>query len=269
MNLLYFPSLLLCVVFYKIGALALRKSGSRAMKTAVFLLGFALSVPGLLLFLYYFHIFDHSEWYFEWRTIMGTELSGAGLGFLTGALVEKSKNSSYAKNIVIIFLFWLLTIPFAKTMFAPFMRNSFEDKWRDGVCIQTTSASCGPCSAATLLRHNGENATEGEIARDSFTYFRGTEAWYLARAIQKRGYDVDFVLKNASSLDEVPIPSIAGTIISNGVFTFGHFISILQKDGDFIVIADSIDGKHRIPKEEFFKQLRFTGFFMKINKRRE
>jgi len=38
------------------------------------------------------------------------------------------------------------------------------DRWKDGVCLQTSQASCGPAAVATLLAHHGIGATEEEMA---------------------------------------------------------------------------------------------------------
>jgi Peptidase C39 family len=50
------------------------------------------------------------------------------------------------------------------------------DRWSDGVCRQTSDASCSPAAAATLLHHYGIAASETEMARLCLTSSDGTSA---------------------------------------------------------------------------------------------
>ena len=61
-----------------------------------------------------------------------------------------------------------LLIPYVKPMLRPPDWKHFEDRWSEGVCLQTSESSCGPACAATLLRRGGKTATEEQIARASF-----------------------------------------------------------------------------------------------------
>ena len=60
------------------------------------------------------------------------------------------------------------------------------DKWEEGVCIQTSDASCSPAGAVTLLRYHGIDATEREMARLCFTRDRGTPKYGLYRGLKKK-----------------------------------------------------------------------------------
>ncbi len=55
--------------------------------------------------------------------------------------------------------------------------------WSDGVCIQSTPATCTPAAAATLLRHHGIAADESEMARRCRTNARGTHLLGLYRGL--------------------------------------------------------------------------------------
>jgi hypothetical protein len=63
------------------------------------------------------------------------------------------------------------------------------DRWKQGVCVQTSGASCSAAAAATLLRAHGIDATEAEMAalcltRDSGTPMLGV---YRGLVLKTRG----------------------------------------------------------------------------------
>ena len=59
-----------------------------------------------------------------------------------------------------------------------------EDRWKDGVCRQTSQASCSAAAAATLLRAHGIDATESEMARLCLTREAGTTMHGLFRGLK-------------------------------------------------------------------------------------
>ena len=74
---------------------------------------------------------------------------------------------------------------------------SCKDTWTEiGICVQTTSATCTPACAATLLRIHGISATEGEMARLCLTGPHGTN-WaglYHALKVKTAGTHLDVVI---------------------------------------------------------------------------
>jgi hypothetical protein len=64
-----------------------------------------------------------------------------------------------------------------------------EDRWKAGVCRQTSHASCSAAAAATLLRAHGIDATEAEMARLCLTRRAGTtmHGLYRGLALKTRG----------------------------------------------------------------------------------
>ena len=74
-----------------------------------------------------------------------------------------------------------------------------------------------------MLRLYGIDATEREVALECYTYVSGTENWYLARALRKRGLKVVFIFADPP-FQALPIPSIAGINMgqaANGVLAPG------------------------------------------------
>ena len=81
-----------------------------------------------------------------------------------------------------------------------------EDNWtpRREACLQTTSATCTPACAATLLSLHGIQVTEGEMARLCLTTSRGTNWTGLFRALKLKThgsrYDVRVLSGSARDL---------------------------------------------------------------------
>ncbi len=81
-----------------------------------------------------------------------------------------------------------------------------EDNWtpRREACLQTTSATCTPACAATLLSLHGIQVTEGEMARLCLTTSRGTNWAGLFRALKLKThgsrYDVRVLSGSARDL---------------------------------------------------------------------
>jgi hypothetical protein len=63
--------------------------------------------------------------------------------------------------------------------------------WRNGVCRQTSLASCGPAAAATLLAEHGILATEAEMARLCVTTGDGTSTRGIYRGLVLKAAGTD------------------------------------------------------------------------------
>ena len=78
------------------------------------------------------------------------------------------------------------------------------DVWLNGVCIQTTDASCSAASAATLLRAYGIPATEREMARLCLTRKWGTCNHGLYRGLMLKTAGTPYAVEVFSwTLDEL------------------------------------------------------------------
>lgn len=261
-NWFLFPTLILSVLLFILGLGIIRRCSSRASKIATVFIGTILALPGLLMPLYYLHVFDTAAWYYEFRSWPFIELSGAGLGFLFGAhvgLAKKPKPVSVALSLPALIL--LLAIPYAKPILRPLPMSSLRDKWQNGVCLQSTPSSCGAASAASILGSLGIKSTEKELAKECFTYRGGTENWYLARALRRRGCSVQFKIDRDIPKD-AHLPLIAGVKVRR----FGHFIAILSKKDGIYECADPRVGLERVSEADIRRHFLFTGFVMEVGK---
>ncbi|MFI5173907.1 MAG: cysteine peptidase family C39 domain-containing protein [Terriglobia bacterium] len=260
-NFLFIPALAMAGTFFWVSA-NLRKRVIRPAGTILLWVASGiLALPSLLMAFYYLHLFDNAAWFYEFRAMPFSELSASGAGFLAGMLhSEGSQNSLTRRLVPPLLLFFVLMIPFAKPIFSSVDFGQFKNQWLGDVCLQSTPSSCGPASAASVLKSFGLEASERELAKECFTYTGGTENWFLARALRRRGFEVQFEVK-ADTQGQIPIHAIAGVTLPSGA---GHFVAVLSETATDYVLGDPLKGTVLLPKHVVSKHYRFTGFFMII-----
>ncbi len=267
MNYMLIPTCGLALILFAIGILA-----SRATRCSVLglfsILGLIAAIPGVIFAVYYLKILGEPIWLYQFRSLPFTELSASGAGFLAGLLHGKFSAGKRFRRIAGIWFFpgilgLGLLIPYLKPIVRPPDWKHFQDRWSEGVCLQTSESSCGPACAATLLWRDGKTATEEQIARASFTSRNGTENWYLARTLRRYGMQVQFALASDSK-STWPVPSIAGVRLPASGNT-GHFITVLDRTGDSYVIGDPLEGKIVRSQSELRDAYEFTGFFLLVS----
>lgn len=126
--------------------------------------------------------------------------------------------------------------------------------------MQTTFSTCGPSSAATLLEAFGQPASERQLASECLTSRGGTEIWYIARALRRRGFRTQVLIRPPDGLLP-PSPAIAGVVLQGGA---GHFIAIMSQTADEVTIGDPMKGKLVIKKADLRNNYHFTGFFLVV-----
>jgi hypothetical protein len=258
------PTLLLSVALFCLFASLANRLTSRLSRTGLLILATALAIPGALFVLYYAHLFDNAAWFYQFRALPDSELAAAGLGAFAGFLQSVSLPKTLGEKLIApIVLGVLLFVPFIKSVLDPVDYSQLQRKCEGDVCLQSTPSTCGPTSAATLLKLLGQNASEEELARECFTYRGGTEIWYIARAFRKRGFTADFVIQPPARVFP-PAAAIAGVVLPGGA---GHFVAIMNENNDEITIGDPLKGKRTLPRAEIANAYHFTGFFLVIRRR--
>ncbi|HKT87565.1 MAG TPA: cysteine peptidase family C39 domain-containing protein [Candidatus Sulfotelmatobacter sp.] len=222
-----------------------------------------LAVPGFLFALYYTHLFDNAAWFYGLRTVRYTELLACGVGMIFGMFYAWLEPETFGEKVVSpAILFVIVLIPFVKPLLDPLDLNQLKDRFRGQVCLQSTFSTCGPASAVTLLRAFGYSATERELARESLTSRGGTEIWYLARALRRRGIGTQVVIR--PRIDHyMPSPAIAGVVLPGNA---GHFIAIIESHGDRVRIADPLSGEFVGSLQDLTTRYKFTGFFLVLDR---
>jgi predicted double-glycine peptidase len=248
-------------VLFCFGSVAGKKAVSRSRRGWLFLAGVILAAPGLLFVLYYTHLFDNTAWLYAFRVLPLTEFLPAGIGLLAGVLHSWFEPESLGERLVIpAALAVLVLIPFAKPLLDPIELDRLREPCEGEVCRQSTFSSCGPSSAATLLKALGQTASEKQLARECLTSRGGTEIWYIARAFERRGFRTHVLVQSPERLSP-PSPAIAGVVLPGGA---GHFIAIMSETPDEVTIGDPMKGKLVVRRAELQKYYRFTGFFLVI-----
>jgi len=258
-------TLALALALYALGNRLTRRWQRAPARVVLLLVGLALALPALIYTLYYLKLYDDAPWLLRLRWTPLAEYYGAGLGLLAGAVAGWLPESRWARlikhsSILPLMVLWL-AVPYLKPLLMPITWFPMKNEWEDGVCKQSTGSTCGPASAATLLRAYGIRVTEEELAKLSWTSMSSTENWHLARALRRYGR-VRYVLTRPDP-DRLPCPSIAGTRI-NGRGGAGHFIAILEERGDEYVIGDPMTGRLTITIYDH-RPYQFTGFFITIS----
>jgi hypothetical protein len=261
MNPLFWPTLILGALCFWLGMQLYRRAPTtRGLAWGVSLLA---SVPGILFVVYYTKLLGEPLWLYRFRAIPGSELSAAGLGLLGGMIQGSRANSPRFKKLTSVFglpvLFaFLLIAPHLKPLLRPLRLPVSPNAATDGVCLQSTPSTCGPASAVTLAKLGGVELDEHQLARECFTSERGTENWYLARALQRHGLKTEFK-ELPPDMKELPYPAVAGVVLSHGT---GHFIPILGKEGTNYIVGDPMQGREVKSLDELRAEYRFTGFFL-------
>jgi predicted double-glycine peptidase len=262
-NPLAFPTFFLTAVFFRIGRHIFPELRSSPTRSAFLALSFFFAVPGLMYVAYYVHLFDSAAWFYNFRAARFTELVASGMGLLFGYLYSWMEPDTLGEKVFApVILSILVFIPFMKPLLAPIDLSRLKSECPDNICLQSTESSCGPASAATILKAYGIRSSEQELAKDAFTYRGGTENWYLARALTKRGFDVRVM--QIKMPDQLPTPSIAGVLLGGGA---GHFIAVLSSDKDIVTVVDPLIGKLVMSHAQLLRKYHFTGFFLVVSRK--
>jgi hypothetical protein len=266
-NPLVIPTLAVGCLVFRLGETVRRRQNSRAAIAGTTVVGLVLAFPAVLFAAYYLHLFDDAAWFYEFRSWRFVELAGAGIGFPAGYAASwiRSGPAIVRRGLVLGVAVLAMLVPYAKGIFFPVNLSGMRDQWSDGVCLQSSSASCGPSCAATLLKQAGIEATEREIAAECYTCTTGTENWYMARALRRRGLLVDFATDGAQP-EALRCPAIAGARLGTR-HGAGHFIAVLDATEGAYVIGDPLQGRLTIPRDEIHDRYYFTGFFMVVRRR--
>ena len=246
---------LLHVVAWKLA----EKLGNKARIIAA-VVSSLLCLPGLWFALYYLHWLPEPPLLYQLRALPGSEMFLAAFGIAAG--VWRALLPKLLKPLPTAAGIFFLTIPFIKPAFRPLDLTKLNEKWKGDACIQSSWVTCGPASAASILRSLGDKEiTEYQLAKEAWTSASGTEAWHLAKALRRRGYKVNFLAPDGLP-DAKDLPGILGT----GMDGAGHFIAVLEITPDEIVYIDPLHGLDRKQISHFLKWRNVEPFFMSIRR---
>ena len=215
------------------------------------------AVPAASFSLYYLHLVEVPAWYYQFRSLRGIEfllLFIGACGGLVSALLPRGFLPILLSGIVILSI-----LPSIKPFIGPLDFELMQNRWDKEVCLQSTSSTCGAASTASVLSYLGEEIDEQEVAREAHSYSGGTEAWYLARVVRRRGYEARFEVREDFDPNG-SLPAVVGVRLG----MIGHFIAILGiEDGQYLV-GDPMRGRETMTLEELQSRYDFTGFQMEV-----
>ena len=141
---------------------ALRGLRARAVWPLLAVVALLTVVPWISFMAYFTHLLDVPS-YFEWRARPSTDwlpsLVGVTVGMAYGWRERKTLGSVPRQLRAVlpgaIIALALVILAHAKPLLMPLDTARIGNSWDHGVCLQSTQASCGPCSAATALRFLG------------------------------------------------------------------------------------------------------------------
>lgn len=263
MNPFLIPTIAGTVAFFFVGIWLANRATSGPQQLLLVIACVATAIPALLYVIYYTGVLGEAGWFYSFRAIPGTELAAGGAGLFAGWLQMKRNQSPRVKKLMsagfIPFLLVLcVAIPYLKQIFLRPHWGNFGDRWSHGVCLQSSESSCGPASAATLLKFFGKPASEKQIAQEAFTSRRGTENWYLIRTLRRQGLHAEYAINPPGSVD-LHSPSITGVRLG-GQTGSGHFIAVLAKETNGFVVADPLSGRRTMTEKQLLDHYYFTGF---------
>ena len=120
-----------------------------------------------------------------------------------------------------------------------------------GVCLQSTSYTCGAASIATLLRARGVEAAEPEAARLSHTVpGRGVTDLGAALALRAKLPGRRVEIRDVASPDDLarePLPCLLPLRYS---FWFDHMTVLLRVDSHGFWLGDPLTGPALLTREE-------------------
>ena len=217
----------------------------------------AAAIPGASFAAYYAHLLPEPSWYYQFRSIAGTELLIMFLGVAGGLVATLLPRVLLVLPLLGVAAFSIA--PIIKPFIGPISAGTLQDEWDGEVCLQSTPSTCGAASTATILKQLGVVVTESDIAAEAHSYAGGTEAWYLARAARSRGFDVDFVFSTGFTPED-GLPAVVGVLLGS----VGHFIPVLGQEGDRFIVGDPLRGRELLSRDEMNQRYDFTGFHMRI-----
>jgi len=191
-------AILLTVPLFWVGMTLQRRTQSRLLRFVFALLGIVVAVPGFLLVAYYTHLFDSAH---DGSTLSAHRASAKSVCVGLDGFAGSSTPGSIPRHRVESCFGqqrsspWLAAVS-SNLYSTQLISTNSRIAVRGGVCLQTTYSTCGPASSASLLQAFGQDASEQQLARESFTSKGGTEIWYLARAFRRRGFRTNFVIQS-------------------------------------------------------------------------
>ncbi|GAI35373.1 unnamed protein product, partial [marine sediment metagenome] len=177
--------------------------------------------------------------------------------FISAGSKNMSTRFAYKGLLILSFLVLIVGIDQSSWVMAgPGINHTYPIN-KDGICIQSTSYTCGAASAVTLLHQYGIRTDEIEMARLSHTTRRGIKVTSLARGISRKVsllvFKADIRRLDLDGLKKLGQPCIITTKFG---FMVDHVVAFLGLAEDGVWIGDPLEGKVKWSEEKFLNKYR-------------
>jgi hypothetical protein len=228
-----FPTLAITLALALLATVAGRRAPPSRALTAVAVL---IALTATANVAYYAHRFDDLPGYFRYRTWWWADYVPALSGLLVGCCLRIGHRiwRWAATAAAVVLACSAILGPWAKPLLMPLEPLDPAGRWEDGICIQTTYSTCGPCALTNLLHRHGLATSERDLAAEAMTSGTSTELWYLARCAERRGFPTSFVAGDAALQPDA--------ILGKGSVGAGHFVAITRAADGTLSLADSVAG---------------------------
>jgi peptidase C39-like protein len=146
---------------------------------------------------------------------------------------------------------------FTAGMIAGWPATDLDTKGKDaGICLQTTSYSCGAASAVNFLRRFGIPATEKEMARSSGTIpLRGVTMagawWGVEKKLHGTRLRAELIRPSIDDLRARSAPCMLAIKLS---FFLNHMVVLVGFNGDGALVIDPLKGQVCWPLDELSRR---------------
>jgi len=168
--------------------------------------------------------------------------------------------------LMVVVVVWFSVLPFFVPALIKNHLSSIETRLdSSGICLQTTSYTCGPAAAVTALGKLGLPASEGEIAVLSYSSpVAGTLPSCLCAALEDRyaadGLECQYL--RFDSVSQLRDKGVTLAVVRDG-FLSSHCVTVLEVSDDMITVADPVVGRRSMLHKQFEKKWRFAGIVLK------
>lgn len=181
------------------------------------------------------------------------------IAFAIGIIIPQTPTRRLRILLFILMLVGLLyhfAIPNIGPLLVRGLLRNIHSTMDNGVCLQSTSWTCGAASSVTALHTLGIEASEGELAIMSYTTpLFGTDETMLARAIEDR-YRTQFIKTDFGYFRSVRdiadrCPALVAIRLN---YSIDHLVTVLEVTDKTVTYGDPLRGILILPIEEFEKK---------------
>jgi len=207
---------------------------------------------------------------FSWITTGRIRFIVIALAVTMGLTTPLSRLPRKCEKVIICILMavvvvWFSVLPYCVPALIKNHLSNLNTKLdSNGICLQSTSYTCGPAAAVTALRKLGISANEGEIAVLSYSSpVVGTLPSCLCSALQDRyGADgLECQYRRFDSISQLRNVGVTLAVVRDG-FLSSHCVTVLDVSENIISVADPVIGKRLVPLRQFEKIWRFSGIVL-------